>query len=83
MSLNTRNRIRPKDRAKHTGKRAAAPYHLEVAGLGTILVAVGIAALGVWAGRRMVRRSRRQPLAAPAIVTDRTFRPSAMREPRV
>ena len=78
-----RNRIRPKDRAKHTGKRAAAPYHLEVAGLGTILVAVGIAALGVWAGRRMVRRSRRQPLAAPAIVTDRTFRPSAMREPRV
>ena len=78
-----RNRVRPKGRAKHTGKRAAEPYHLEVAGLGTILVAVGIVALGVWAGRRMVLRTRRQPLAAPAIVTNRTFRPSATRKPRV
>ena len=74
-----RNRVRPKERLKHAGKRAVEPYHLEAAGLGTVLLAVGIAALGVWAGRRMVRRARPRPLAAPAIITDRTFRPSAPR----
>jgi phospholipase D1/2 len=76
-----RNRVRPKERVKHAGKRAVEPYHLEAAGLGTILLAAGIAAFGVWAGRRMMRRARR-PLATPAIITNRTFRPSPPREPR-
>ncbi|KPQ20711.1 MAG: hypothetical protein HLUCCA24_01865 [Rhodobacteraceae bacterium HLUCCA24] len=76
----SRNRVRPMERIKHAGKRAVAPYQLEVAGLGTIFLVAGIAALGVWAGRRMVRRPRR-PLATPAIITDRTFRPSPPREP--
>lgn len=73
-----RNRVRPKERVKHAAKRAVAPYHLEAVGLGTILLATGVAALGLWAGRRMLRR----PLAAPAIITDQTFRPSAPRKLR-
>ncbi len=77
-----RNRVRPKDRAKHAAKRGFAPYHLEAASLGTVFLAAGVAALGIWVGRRMLRRSRRRPLAAPAIITDRTFRPSVPREPR-
>ncbi|WP_299823050.1 phospholipase D-like domain-containing protein [uncultured Jannaschia sp.] len=76
-----RNRVRPKDRVKHAAKRAVAPYHLEAVGLGTILLAAGIASIGVWAGRRILRRSRRRPLAAPAIMTDRTYRPSGPRKP--
>ena len=59
-----RNRVRPKDRAKHASKRAAAPYHLETAGLGTILLAAAVAALAIWAGRRICRRTRREQLAA-------------------
>ncbi|WP_082429877.1 phospholipase D-like domain-containing protein [Jannaschia rubra] len=70
-----RSQVSPKDRAKHAGKRAAEPYHLEVSGAGTILLAVGAIAVGIWIGRRMIRR--RPPLAAPAISTDRTFRPPA------
>lgn len=70
------NRPRPKDRAKHAAKRAASPFQLEAGGLGTVLLAAGAAALGVCLYRRMVRRSRQRQLAAPAIITDRTFRPS-------
>ncbi|SDY10038.1 phospholipase D-like domain-containing protein [Citreimonas salinaria] len=77
-----RNRVRRKDRVKHAAKRAAEPYQLEAAGLGTILLATGVAALGIWAGHRIWRRSRRKPLATPAIITHRTFRPSAPRKPR-
>ena len=75
------NRVRPKDRAKHAAKRAVEPYHLDAVGVGTILLGAGVAALGIWAGRRMLRRSR-PPLAAPAIITDRTFRPSVPCKPR-
>ncbi len=75
------NRVRPKERVKHTAKRAIEPYHLEAASLGTILLAAGGIAFGIWIGRRMLR-PRRRPLAAPAIITDRTFRPSPPREPR-
>lgn len=71
-----RNRAHPKDRAKHAFKRAVAPYHLQAGSLGTILVAAGLAALGICLGRRMMRRARRPELAAPAIITDGTFRPS-------
>ncbi|AZQ67090.1 phospholipase [Silicimonas algicola] len=74
------NRPRPKERAKHAVKRAIEPYHLEAAGLGTILLAAGAAALGIWVGRRTLR-SRRPPLAAPAIITDRSSRISWSRKP--
>jgi len=77
-----RSRVRPKDRAKHTVKRAVGPYHRQETALATILLAAGAAALGIWVGRRMLRRSRRRSLAAPAIITDRTFRPSVPRDPR-
>ncbi|CUH39807.1 putative cardiolipin synthase YwiE [Jannaschia seosinensis] len=76
-----RNRVRPKVRAKHTAKRAVEPYHLEATAIGTVFLAAGAAALGIWVGRRILRRARRQPLAAPAIITDRTFRPSVPRKP--
>ncbi|MFZ3584100.1 phospholipase D-like domain-containing protein [Loktanella sp. DJP18] len=76
-----RNRVSPNERAKHAAKRAIEPYHLEAAGLGTILLAAGGVALGIWIGRRMLRRSRGRSLAAPAIITDRTFRPSVPRKP--
>jgi phospholipase D1/2 len=71
-----RNQVRPRERAKHVGKRVVGPYHLEATGIGTILLVAGVAALGLWAGSRMRRRRRRQSLATPAIATDRTFRPS-------
>lgn len=76
------NRIRPKERVKHAAKRAVEPHQFEAASLGMILLAVGGVAFGIWTGTRMLRRPRR-PLAAPAIITDRTFRPSAPSEPRV
>ncbi|SFG73848.1 phospholipase D1/2 [Palleronia marisminoris] len=76
-----RNRIRPKERVKHTAKRAAEPYQLEAAGLAAILLAAGVAGLGLWVGNRVLR-SRRRPLAAPAIATDRTFRPPVPRQPQ-
>ena len=76
-----RDRVRPKDRAKHAAKRAVEPYHFEAVTFGTILLAAGVTALGIWAGGRILRRPRR-PLAAPAISTDRMFRPPVPRKPR-
>ena len=73
--------VRPTARVKHAVKRTVAPYQFEAAALGAMLVAAGSVALGVWIGRRMLRRARRQSLAAPTIMTDRTFRPSAPRKP--
>ncbi len=75
------NHPHPKERVKHAVKRAVEPFHLEAASLGTVLLAAGAAALGLWVGRRIVR-SRRRPLAAPAIVTGGTFRPSVPRKPQ-
>jgi len=75
------NRPHPKERVKHAAKRAVEPFHLEAAGLGTILLAAGAAALGIWIGRRILR-SRRRPLAAPAIITGRTFRPPVPPKPQ-
>ncbi len=77
-----RDRFKPKERAEHAIKRAAGPYHRQEIGLATILMAAGVASLGIWVGRRMLHRSRRRSLATPAIITDRTFRPSVPREPR-
>ncbi len=68
------NRIRPKERVKHAAKRAIGPYQFEVGTLGTLFLAAGGTALGIWIGRRILRH-RKQPLAAPGIITDRTFRP--------
>ena len=72
-----RSWARPKDRVLHAGRRAVAPYHVEAVGIGTIALAVGAVALGVWIGRTLSRRSRdrRPALAAPAIVTHRAVRP--------
>lgn len=74
------NSVPKSERVKHAAKRAVQPYHLEVAGLGTILLAAGVTALGFWAGREIARRARQEKLATPAIVTDRTFRPSPRRD---
>ncbi len=76
------NRVSPKKRVEHAIKRAVGPYHRQEAGLATIFLAAGAAVAGVWIGRRMLRRFRRRSLATPAIITDRTFRPSEPREPR-
>ena len=74
--------VGPLARVKHAAKRAVEPYHLEAAGLSAILLAAGGVALGFWIGRRMLRRSRGRPLAAPAIIADRTFRPSVPPKPQ-
>nr|WP_111298533.1 phospholipase D-like domain-containing protein [Paracoccus saliphilus] len=76
-----RNRVRPKERIKHAAKRAVAPYHLQASGVGAVLLATGVVALGIYLGRNMLRRPRRQELAAPAIITGRTFRPSTRLDP--
>lgn len=70
------NRLRPKNRVKHAAKRAMAPHQFESASLGTVFLAAGAAAMGVYLYRSMRRRARRGELAAPAIITERTFRPS-------
>lgn len=77
-----RNRVQPDERLKHAVKRAVGPYHRQETGLATIILATGIAALGIWIGRRMSRRSQRQGLPAPAVITERTFGLSAPPEPR-
>ncbi|QDA36565.1 phospholipase (plasmid) [Paracoccus liaowanqingii] len=59
------------DRAKHALKRAVEPYQRETLGLGAVVFAVGIAAIGIWVGRGIMRRSRRPPLAAPAVITSK------------
>ena len=76
----SQDRVHPIERAKHAAKRVASPYHLEATALGTILLAAGVAALGIWAGHRIWRFSRRQRLAAPALIADRTFRPQKPRD---
>ncbi len=76
------NRLRPKERVEHALKRAVGPYHRQETGLAAILFAAGVVTLGLWVGRRMLRRSRRRSLATPAIITDRTFSPSVRRDPR-
>ena len=78
------NRPRPLDRVEHAAKRTIAPFHVEAAGVGAVLLAVGAVALGVWVGRAAARRLRppRPRLAAPAIVTRRTLRPPVPARPR-
>jgi phospholipase D1/2 len=76
------NRLRPKERVEHAVKSAVGPYRRQETGLAAILFAAGVVTLGIWVGRRMLRQSRRRSLATPAIITDRTFRPSVQRDLR-
>jgi phospholipase D1/2 len=76
------NDVSTKDRVKHAVKRTAGPYRRQEIGLATILLAAGATAVGFWVGRRMLQRARRQSLAAPTIITDRTFRASVPRDRR-
>jgi phospholipase D1/2 len=70
-----RNRPHPKDRVKHTVRRAVAPYHVEAVGIGAVALAVGALLLGSWAGRELSRRRARRRLPAPMVVTDGRVRP--------
>ena len=73
-----RNRPHPLDSVAHAARRAVAPYHVEAAGIGAIVLGAAILGLGLWAGTRLIRggadRRARRPYG-PAVI--RTTRPPA------
>ena len=75
--VHPRNRPRPIETVAHGARRAMAPYQVEAAGAGTILLGVAVLGLGVWAGLRLARARRARLMRgfpAPAIVTGKRAR---------
>jgi phospholipase D1/2 len=77
-SAHPRHRPRPLRRVGHNARRAVAPYHLEAAGAGAVLVGVATFGLGMLAGLGLARlRARRRARRFPAPAVHTSDRPRA------
>ena len=68
--LYPRNLPRPFRAVPHAAKRAVAPYQIEAAGAGALIVGAAALGIGLWAGIRLAREraEARRPLPAPAVI---------------